>query len=353
QEITLGVINVEHKAVRLSFLGLNQENFCKNCPTSGRKREFIPAEKKDDLYWERRRKNNEAARRSREKRRLHDMVLENKLIALREENATLKAELLSLKLRFGLVSSLTHYREEQGVSASLRLQHVTIAVSVIKNLVLSATPDECGIGGVTAGGASVTPYEAAQDCNAYALCQNYLGNTFHSCLLQHTPTSQTKAPTSVSIRTLDGEEGSASRCSDYEDKQRLPKGLDPSPVAPTSALCSVKVQDPSSSALPHKLRVKARSVQIKVAVINSNGDMPLSLQVAKFQCWAHRPERWRGDGLEAVQKHCRKEVSCDSPCLSEEELSCRHSEESYTSSAGSDGSYIQGGVSDYFRSGSP
>ncbi|KPP68979.1 hypothetical protein Z043_112297 [Scleropages formosus] len=174
------------------------------CPTSRRKREFIPAEKKDDLYWERRRKNNEAARRSREKRRLHDMVLENKLIALREENATLKAELLSLKLRFGLVSSLTHYREEQGVSGSM-----------------------------------------------------------------------------------------------------------------------------------------------------ASSGKDLTTKVAKFQCWAHRPERWRGDGLEAVQKHCRKEVSCDSPCLSKEELSCRHSEESYTSSAGSDGSYIQGGVSDHFRSGSP
>ena len=64
-----------------------------------RKREFIPEEKKDTQYWERRRKNNEAAKRSREKRRVNDMVLENKLMALGQENAVLKAELLALKLR--------------------------------------------------------------------------------------------------------------------------------------------------------------------------------------------------------------------------------------------------------------
>jgi hypothetical protein len=68
-----------------------------------RKREFIPDEKKDNVYWERRRKNNEAAKRSREKRRVNDMVLENRVLALLEENARLRAELLALKFRFGLV----------------------------------------------------------------------------------------------------------------------------------------------------------------------------------------------------------------------------------------------------------
>ncbi|XP_028842402.1 nuclear factor, interleukin 3 regulated, member 6 isoform X2 [Denticeps clupeoides] len=68
-----------------------------------RKREFIPHEKKDDGYWDKRKKNNEAAKRSREKRRVNDMVLENRLLALLEENARLRAELLALKFRFGLV----------------------------------------------------------------------------------------------------------------------------------------------------------------------------------------------------------------------------------------------------------
>uniref|UniRef100_A0A670Y0G0 BZIP domain-containing protein n=1 Tax=Pseudonaja textilis TaxID=8673 RepID=A0A670Y0G0_PSETE len=62
-----------------------------------RKREFISDEKKDASYWEKRRKNNEAAKRSREKRRFNDLVLENKVLALNEENVRLKTELLQLK----------------------------------------------------------------------------------------------------------------------------------------------------------------------------------------------------------------------------------------------------------------
>lgn len=68
-----------------------------------RKREFIQEEKKDECYWEKRRKNNEAAKRSREKRRVNDMVLEQRVLGLLEENARLRAELLALKLRFGLI----------------------------------------------------------------------------------------------------------------------------------------------------------------------------------------------------------------------------------------------------------
>lgn len=69
-----------------------------------RKREFMPDDKKDTMYWEKRRKNNEAAKRSREKRRLNDVAMESQLAALSRENAVLRTELLSLKLRFGLLS---------------------------------------------------------------------------------------------------------------------------------------------------------------------------------------------------------------------------------------------------------
>ncbi|XP_030051135.1 nuclear factor interleukin-3-regulated protein [Microcaecilia unicolor] len=75
----------------------------KDASNMRRKREFMPDEKKDDGYWDKRRKNNEAAKRSREKRRVNDLVLENRVIALLEENARLKAELLALKFRFGLI----------------------------------------------------------------------------------------------------------------------------------------------------------------------------------------------------------------------------------------------------------
>uniref|UniRef100_A0A1A8H9A9 BZIP domain-containing protein n=2 Tax=Nothobranchius korthausae TaxID=1143690 RepID=A0A1A8H9A9_9TELE len=87
--------------------------------TSRRKREFISDEKKDASYWEKRRKNNEAAKRSREKRRLNDMVLENRVMALNEENVRLKTELLQLKLRFGLISTSSYMEKSQQISNSI------------------------------------------------------------------------------------------------------------------------------------------------------------------------------------------------------------------------------------------
>ncbi|XP_078285480.1 nuclear factor, interleukin 3 regulated, member 6 [Rhinoraja longicauda] len=72
-------------------------------PANRRKREFTPDEKKDGSYWDKRKKNNEAAKRSREKRRVNDLVLEQRVIGLLEENGRLKAELLALKFRFGLI----------------------------------------------------------------------------------------------------------------------------------------------------------------------------------------------------------------------------------------------------------
>nr|XP_046272508.1 nuclear factor interleukin-3-regulated protein-like [Scatophagus argus] len=88
-----------------SLLGRTSAIKRKESPSSSirRKREFIPVDKKDDGYWDKRRKNNEAAKRSREKRRVNDMVLESRVLALLEENARLRAELLALKFRFGLV----------------------------------------------------------------------------------------------------------------------------------------------------------------------------------------------------------------------------------------------------------
>ncbi|XP_042360068.1 uncharacterized protein LOC121956051 [Plectropomus leopardus] len=83
-----------------------------------RKREFISDEKKDACYWEKRRKNNEAAKRSREKRRLNDMVLENRVIALNDENVRLKTELLQLKLRFGLISTASYIEKSQQIGVS-------------------------------------------------------------------------------------------------------------------------------------------------------------------------------------------------------------------------------------------
>lgn len=95
-----------------------QSKGSKSSASCRRKREFISDEKKDASYWEKRRKNNEAAKRSREKRRLNDMVLENRVMALNEENVRVKTELLQLKLRFGLISTASYMEKSQQISNS-------------------------------------------------------------------------------------------------------------------------------------------------------------------------------------------------------------------------------------------
>ncbi|CAO1431676.1 unnamed protein product [Diamesa tonsa] len=67
-----------------------------------KQREFIPDAKKDDSYWDRRRRNNEAAKRSREKRRFNDMVLEQRVIELTKENHVLKAQLDAIKDKYNI-----------------------------------------------------------------------------------------------------------------------------------------------------------------------------------------------------------------------------------------------------------
>ncbi|XP_044577909.1 E3 ubiquitin-protein ligase TRIM33-like isoform X2 [Cotesia glomerata] len=67
-----------------------------------KQREFIPDNKKDDSYWDRRRRNNEAAKRSREKRRFNDMVLEQRVMELSKENHILKAQLDAIRDKYGI-----------------------------------------------------------------------------------------------------------------------------------------------------------------------------------------------------------------------------------------------------------
>ncbi|CAI5441812.1 unnamed protein product [Caenorhabditis angaria] len=48
---------------------------------------------KNEHYWERRKRNNDASRRSREKRRLNDLAMEEKILLLSAENERLKTQL--------------------------------------------------------------------------------------------------------------------------------------------------------------------------------------------------------------------------------------------------------------------
>ena len=72
-----------------------------------KQREFIPDQEKDDTYWDRRRRNNEAAKRSREKRRVNDMMLESRVMELTKENNLLRAQLEQVYDTYAVVSRNT------------------------------------------------------------------------------------------------------------------------------------------------------------------------------------------------------------------------------------------------------
>ena len=87
-----------HFDARSPTLGLHHNDLFQQ----RKQREFIPESKKDQTYWDRRRRNNEAAKRSREKRRINDMLLESRVHELNKENALLRAQLGAIFDRYGI-----------------------------------------------------------------------------------------------------------------------------------------------------------------------------------------------------------------------------------------------------------
>lgn len=309
-----------------------------------RKRAFIPEEKKDVVYWERRRKNNEAAKRSREKRRINDMVLEDKLMALGKENASLKAELLSLKLKFGLVSSAAYAQEVQQLCSSPTVdcqqdfippstEHGSIqrdlepfqlrssCISVIKHSPVTAetctaTQDSFAL----CRAADVKQEPAETGSNAQKRGSPYeLTGRLSDVYCQ--PASFMQVTRSSSNSPSSSFDGVVSKTSDGEDEQQVPKWLVPFVADSRSVIVTThKVPDASCSALPHKLRIKSKAIQIKAeatdseyessgkssppvtvsegesfqAVLDSeymqHSQCPLSVQVTKLQDWS-RPAK--------------------------------------------------------------
>ncbi|XP_028140780.1 nuclear factor interleukin-3-regulated protein [Diabrotica virgifera virgifera] len=103
-----------------------------------KQREFTPDNKKDDSYWDRRRRNNEAAKRSREKRRFNDMVLEQRVVELTKENAILKAQLEAIKEEYGICGENVVCVEK--VLANLPSSEQVLSLSKRQKLAHPATP---------------------------------------------------------------------------------------------------------------------------------------------------------------------------------------------------------------------
>lgn len=295
-----------------------------------RKREFIPEEKKDTVYWERRRKNNEAAKRSREKRRINDLVLENKLMALGEENASLRAELLALKLRFGLLSSAAYAQELHAFDPPLRSYREPVPgdgqssgrdgerpqargangfISVIKHSPHVANKGRKAEGERGGCAAADIKREPAEDGGSPDhLYPSYGVSPVSALYPKHSPF----AVSNGSPRSSD--DGAVGKSSDGEDEQQVPKGLAPLVGDPTSVIVSThKVPDVAPAALPHKLRIKARTFPIKTEAVDPEYECaggtqssrnlpefppcPLSMQNTSIQEWTQRADHWLSPGL--------------------------------------------------------
>ena len=77
---------------------------------SGKKIKPVPADKKDEAYWERRRKNNEAAKRSRDLRRQKEDDIAVKATVLEQENLKLKAQVTILKAELSKLHFMLYNR---------------------------------------------------------------------------------------------------------------------------------------------------------------------------------------------------------------------------------------------------
>ncbi|XP_067418171.1 NFIL3 like protein [Emydura macquarii macquarii] len=259
---------------------------------SRRKREFMPDEKKDTMYWEKRRKNNEAAKRSREKRRLNDFAMESQVTALSEENTLLRAELLSLKLHFGLISPDVYahqassiqdflgiyFRGRKAASPFLEGEPLTRngcfrTNGVVPRMVAPTDFTYKGLDSARNLQSSdpkqthlstqydLSPHQPKRLESTFksTLCPSYLNYHFLEKYTCHFPLADNARffATSPSMAET-GQKGSKS-ASDEEDEQQVPKI---SPFPPCSQLCPT--EDPlkgrSYSALPHKLRIKTKAL---------------------------------------------------------------------------------------------
>lgn len=96
-----------------SFLDTSIETGLKKRRLTGsesKKIKPVPADKKDEAYWERRRKNNEAAKRSRDLRRQKEDEIAVKATVLEQENLKLKAQVTILKAELSKLHFMLYNR---------------------------------------------------------------------------------------------------------------------------------------------------------------------------------------------------------------------------------------------------
>ncbi|NXO78493.1 NFIL3 protein, partial [Sitta europaea] len=168
---------------------------------------------------------------------------------------------------------------------------------------------------------------------------HYMGTTFN--MYSHSPPLfQVNEFSSNSPRTSETDDNALGKSSDGEDEQQVPKGQIISPAEHRNICATVKVPEVNSSALPHKLRIKAKAMQVKVEAVDNDYDdaqklspidmsskrhvelekhtaqnlmhsslTPFSVQVTNIQDWSFKPELWHQKELNVrIQSGCKAEI---------------------------------------------
>ncbi|KAM7351976.1 nuclear factor interleukin-3-regulated vrille isoform 2-T2 [Cochliomyia hominivorax] len=300
-----------------------QANAAKELFSQRKQREFTPDCKKDDSYWDRRRRNNEAAKRSREKRRYNDMVLEQRVVELTKENHVLKAQLDAIKEKFNIsgenlvsveqiLASLP--TSEQVLSITKRAKMTTPAAANTQNNfnssnatnngllysssqtpasllqqkasneVLSSTNDKLSPqtviksnGGLTSASTSpTTPSSSSSSSSALHVASAHVPSTMQ-------PTVQTS-------QTLYAPTSSAAAAAGLYNPANLSENissasLPPHHIVTAAASTTVPSQPPTNLQNLHVLQAlnrrcdldNLRKVVAVVDAINTNGDLPSSV----------------------------------------------------------------------------
>nr|XP_027205931.1 uncharacterized protein DDB_G0288805-like [Dermatophagoides pteronyssinus] len=215
---------------------------------SRKQREFIPDSKKDESYWDRRKRNNEAAKRSREKRRISDLVLETRVLELTRENSILKAELYAIKEKFG-ISQNQHFIDPDSVTLPLPENATKIRRSRLFSSIIGGNP------------ANRSEYTSShQGSSQSATGHNVSTSSFnYSCSLS--PNSQSSSSSEVHVSTSPTYHGATANSSPpnvcplltgQQTNAAVLAGLT-TPILPVLAACSS-----NKTTLPFKLRHKAQ-----------------------------------------------------------------------------------------------
>ncbi|XP_064108999.1 nuclear factor interleukin-3-regulated protein-like isoform X1 [Macrobrachium nipponense] len=231
--------------------------------TQRKQREFIPDSKKDESYWDRRRRNNEAAKRSREKRRFNDMILEQRVIELSKENHIMKAQLNAIKEKYGILGeSLINIDQ---VIANMPQSDQIIAINKRTKfnsaiMALGSSPSVTSLLSPESGMTSPTPtpsYHNPSDNPESPQNYSHYGNT-HDDHDSHFDNNEQYPPSSSSDLYY---RSSALNLSTHTSNSHSPMSPTTSQMEYSPAsdpeICRRSPVGEAGSSLPHKLRHKS------------------------------------------------------------------------------------------------